>query len=115
VARDDRYARHRRLHYRVVASPDYVARHGRPLMPGDLHAHNCVRYRLPGGVHSWLFVTDGKLIQFDVSGSLVVISDPELSSTPRCRASASYLYEEYVAPLIADGRLVSLMDKSCCR
>src|SRR6202453_3771890 len=37
------------LHYRVVASPDYVARHGQPQTPDDLHTHNCIRYRLPGG------------------------------------------------------------------
>ena len=45
------------LHYRVVASPDYVARYGRPQTPADLHAHNCIRYRLPGGGFiPWLFV-----------------------------------------------------------
>ena len=102
------------LHYRVVASPDYVARHGRPLTPDDLHAHNCVRYRLPGGGFiPWLFVTDGKLIEFDVSGSLVVINDPELVLNAALQGvGIAYLYEEYVAPMIADGRLVSLLDKS---
>src|SRR6516165_3528916 len=67
------------MHYLVVASPDYLARHGRPEVPADLYAHNCIRYRLPGGGFiPWLFVTDGKLIEFNVSGSLVVINDPEL-------------------------------------
>ena len=37
------------LHYRVVGSPDYFARYSRPQTPGDLHARNCLRYRLPGG------------------------------------------------------------------
>ena len=102
------------LHYRVVASPDYVARHGRPLMPGDLHAHDCIRYRLPGGGFiPWLFVADCKLIEFDVSGSLVVINDPELVLNAALQGvGIAYLYEEYVAPMIADGRLVSLLDKS---
>lgn len=67
------------LHYRVVGSPDYVARYGRPRTPADLHAHNCIRYRLPGGGFiPWLFVEDGKLIEFDIAGSLIVINDPEL-------------------------------------
>jgi DNA-binding transcriptional LysR family regulator len=102
------------LHYRVVASPEYVARHGRPLRPGDLHTHNCIRYRLPGGVFiPWLFVNDGKLIEFDVSGSIVVINDPELVLNAALQGvGIAYLYEEYVAPMIADGRLVSLLDKS---
>ena len=35
------------MHYLVVASPNYLARHGRPEVPADLYAHNCIRYRLP--------------------------------------------------------------------
>jgi len=102
------------LHYRVVASPDYVARHGRPQMPADLHAHNCIRYRLPGGEFiPWLFVANGKLIEFDVSGSLVIINDPELVLNAALQGiGVAYLYEEYVARMIADGRLLSLLDKS---
>ena len=102
------------LHYRVVASPDYVTRHGRPQTPADLHAHNCIRYRLPsGGFIPWLFVADGKLIEFEVSGSLVVINDPELVFNAALQGiGVAYLYEEYVARMIADGRLLSLLDKS---
>ena len=103
------------LHYRVVASPDYVARHGRPQTPAELYAHNCIRYRLPGGGFiPWLFVADdGKLIEFDVAGSLVVINDPELVINAALQGvGIAYLYEEYVARMIADGRLVSLLDKS---
>jgi DNA-binding transcriptional LysR family regulator len=102
------------LHYRVVASPDYVARHGLPQTPDDLHAHNCIRYRLPGGGFiPWLFVADGKMIEFDVSGSLIVINDPELVIHAALQGvGVAYLYEEYVGRMIADGRLVSLLDKS---
>ena len=102
------------LHYRVVASPDYVTRHGRPQTPADLHAHNCIRYRLPSGEFiPWLFVADGKLIEFEVSGSLVVINDPELVFNAALQGiGVAYLYEEYVARMIADGRLLSLLDKS---
>jgi DNA-binding transcriptional LysR family regulator len=31
----------------AVASPAYLARHPRPQEPNDLHAHNCIRQRLP--------------------------------------------------------------------
>ena len=73
-----------------------------------------IRYRLPGGGFiPWLFVEDGKLIEFDIAGSSIVINDPEWVIMPRFRASGSpYLYEEYVGRMIADGRLVSLLDKS---
>jgi len=102
------------MHYRVVASPDYLARHGRPRTPADLQGHNCIRYRLPaGGFIPWLFVVDDKTIEFAVKGSVVVINDPDLViSAALAGIGIAYLYEEYVAPLIAEGRLVSLIDKS---
>jgi len=102
------------MHYRVVASPKYLARRGRPLTPADLYAHSCIRYRLPGGrVIPWIFVVDGKTMEFDVTGTFTVSNDPELVISAAVEGiGVAYLYEEYVAPLIADGRLVSLLDKS---
>ena len=102
------------MHYLLVASPDYLARRGRPQTPDDLQAHNCIRYRLPGGGFiPWVFVVDGKTVEFDISGSVVVINDPELVISAALEGiGIAYLYEEYVASLVADGRLVSLLDKS---
>ena len=102
------------MHYLVVASPDYIARCGRPQTPADLYAHNCIRYRLPsGGFIPWVFVVDGKTVEFDVEGSVVVINDPDLVISAALEGiGIAYLYEEYVASLVAEGRLVSLLDKS---
>jgi DNA-binding transcriptional LysR family regulator len=102
------------MHYHVVASPEYLARRGRPRTPSELYGHNCIRYRLPdGGFIPWIFVVDGKTAEFDVEGSVVVINDPELVIHAALTGiGVAYLYEEYVASHIADGRLVSLLDKS---
>jgi DNA-binding transcriptional LysR family regulator len=82
--------------------------------PADLQAHNCIRYRLPGGVFiPWIFVVDGKTVEFDVEGSIVVTNDPGLVIDAALQGvGVAYLYEEYVASLVADGRLVSLLDKA---
>jgi DNA-binding transcriptional LysR family regulator len=39
----------------AVASPDYLARHGKPVVPADLHRHGCINCRLPGGgnIYRW--------------------------------------------------------------
>jgi DNA-binding transcriptional LysR family regulator len=97
----------------AVASPDYVARHGRPRLPSDLYAHNCIHFRLPGsGLIPWQFVVDGKLAEFDVGGS-VIVNEPELLiRTALAGIGVVYIIEEYVAPMIADGRLVALLDDS---
>jgi len=102
------------MHYLVVASPDYLARHGRPHVPADLCAHNCIRYRLPGGGFiPWVFVADGKTVEFNVEGSVVVVNDPELVINAALEGiGVAYFYQEYVASLVASGRLVSLLDKS---
>jgi DNA-binding transcriptional LysR family regulator len=102
------------MHYHVVASADYLARRGRPRTPAELHGHNSIRYRLPdGGFIPWMFMADGKPAEFDVEGSVVVLNDPELViSAALAGIGVAYLYEEYVAAHIANGRLVSLLDKS---
>jgi DNA-binding transcriptional LysR family regulator len=102
------------MRYRVVASPDYLARHSRPRSPADLQAHNCIRYRLPaGGFIPWLFVIDGNVVELTVSGSVVVINDPDLViSAALAGIGVAYLYEEYVSSLIDEGRLVSLLDQA---
>jgi DNA-binding transcriptional LysR family regulator len=57
----------------VVASPDYLEQHGRPRIPSDLHAHNCVRMRFASGALSpWVFEKRDKTIEVAVTGSLIV-------------------------------------------
>jgi len=100
----------------VVASPDYLARHGRPKTPAALETHNCIRIRLPdGSLIRWMFAIDGKKdgkkTEIDVGGSLV-LNSPELE----VRAAAEglgivYTYRQFVAPLIGEGRLVSLFEE----
>ena len=41
--------------YRIVASPDYLARAGRPLSPGDLAQHDGLLFRLPAFRDAWRF------------------------------------------------------------
>ena len=98
----------------VVASPDYLARHGRPQTPSDLQAHNCLRFRQQDGVFiPWEFVIEGKNVEFDVAGS-VVSNDPDMVFSVVLEG-VGIVYtleglEGYVAPMIADGRLVSLLE-----
>jgi DNA-binding transcriptional LysR family regulator len=98
--------------WHVVASPDYLARRGKPLKPADLHNHNCIRFRLANGEFvPWEFVVDGKVIEVQVEGSLVVVNDPDVLLTAALEGiGIAYIMEEYVRPLISEGRLVSVLD-----
>lgn len=53
----------------VVASPDYLARHGEPRHPADLAGHECLSYTL-SDVAAWPFQVDGQLRSFPVHGRL---------------------------------------------
>ncbi|PLP99591.1 LysR family transcriptional regulator [Cupriavidus pauculus] len=56
----------------LVASPDYLARHGRPATLDDLPAHQCLPYVLGGRVHDrWSFPAAGTRRQITVKGSLL--------------------------------------------
>ncbi|HEX7854832.1 MAG TPA: LysR family transcriptional regulator [Sphingobium sp.] len=59
-----------------VASPDYLARHGIPAGPADLHSHRAVRYASPssGRVENWEWM-DGEIMRtMAMSGSVTVNS-----------------------------------------
>src|SRR5579863_2447898 len=50
----------------VIASPEYLKRHGKPKIPQDLQEHNCIRIRLSNGaILPWRFEEAGK--SFEVS------------------------------------------------
>jgi DNA-binding transcriptional LysR family regulator len=95
----------------VVASPAYLARHAALRTPGDLANHNCIRVRFPGGDFlPWAFAVEGRIQQFEVEGS-VIVNESDLA----IRAALDgigILYEisDYVAPLIAEARLVAVLE-----
>jgi DNA-binding transcriptional LysR family regulator len=101
------------LHFVAVASPEYLALHGKPTVPSDLHAHNCIRLRLPGGEFlPWVFRVGEKDVEFEVEGS-VIVSDPELALSAALEGlGINYTLGGHAAPMIADGRLVPVLEQS---
>ena len=56
----------------LVASPDYLERHGRPRSLDELAAHQCLLYELGGRVYDkWVFTVSSEKRQVAVSGSLL--------------------------------------------
>lgn len=43
----------------VVASPDYLARHGRPEKPADLENHKLITFNFARTIEGWPFLVDG--------------------------------------------------------
>lgn len=111
------------LRFITVAAPQYLARRGTPAAPSDLHAHDCIRLRLPGAEFlpwtfrggeflPWALLVDGTVVEFEVRGSMIV-NDPDLAlGAAREGLGITYTFEDHAAPLIADGRLVRLLPQS---
>jgi DNA-binding transcriptional LysR family regulator len=95
----------------AVATPAYLA--GSPGLshPNDLHAHNCVQYRMPwdGSVASWVFTKGEQQIDVAVDGSLIVNDFDLWLSAVLDGVGVGYLPEPVVAPYLAQGRLVALL------
>src|SRR5713101_7747691 len=95
----------------VVASPDYLRRHPRPTVPGDLQAHNCIRLRFASGaMQPWAFEKRGKSLEVIVKGSLIV-SDGDLAIRAALDSvGIARLPLSLIDTLIDQGRLVPLLE-----
>jgi DNA-binding transcriptional LysR family regulator len=95
----------------VVAAPDYLARHPRPMTPRDLETHSCIRVRFPSGaIAPWQFKKKGKQVEVVVEGRLTV-NDLDLA-TRAALDGVGVLFTAlgYVASEIKAGRLVPLLE-----
>lgn len=95
----------------VVASPDYLARHGVPRTPRELTAHRCIRIRFPGGaLYRWEFSRAGESLDIEVNGALTVGEMPLMIHAAEQGLGLAYVYASYAADALAAGRLVSVLD-----
>jgi DNA-binding transcriptional LysR family regulator len=96
---------------KVVGAPQYLAQHPAPKVPQDLAAHNCLRVRLSNGATlPWRFGKGGKELEIAVSGSLIVNSLELMIAAVLGGVGLLSLPSDYVAPYIADGRLVPVLE-----
>lgn len=93
----------------VCASPDYLARHGRPRDPGELVAHRCVQFvGLPSAEH-WRFLAGGRPVTVPVTGVLTTNQlDAAVDACLRGLGCGRFLGYQ-VAQDLAEGRLVRLL------
>lgn len=53
----------------ICASPHYLARHGRPVVPSDLAQHSCLTMSGAPKLNDWRFRVDNRIVAIDVKGS----------------------------------------------
>lgn len=96
--------------YAVVASPEYLEKHGTPLVPPDLLDHPCIRVRLPdGSIFRWRFEKEGETAQIDVRGP-VILDEASLSRVAVLEHTGiGFFMEQSVIEDIEAGRLIRVL------
>jgi len=100
-----------RIEAHVIASPDYLARHGTPVHPTELLAHDCIGFRhvSTGQVERWQFARGDETLQLAVDGRLVLNDSAALVRAALDGIGVAYMINGYIEPLIAQGLLVRLL------
>lgn len=95
----------------VVASPAYLAAHGRPEHPFDLARQRCIRLRMANGaLYRWEFAKDGEKLDIETDGPLDLGDMSLLTRAAEDGVGLAYVYEQAAAPAIAAGRLLTVLD-----
>ncbi len=92
----------------AVASPHYLAEHGEPKTPNDLHRHQCINWRFPGSgkVAGWQFKKKGKLVEFFGEGRIIANHQDIVVPAALQGLGVFYAYnDDDIAEALQDGRL----------
>ncbi len=93
----------------LIASPDYLARHGTPQTPDDLEAHDCLRFSFRRSVDSWPFRVGGKIVQRPVHGSFFGNSGEVVRQMAVAGGGIARHGRFHVAEDLKAGRLVEVL------
>lgn len=98
----------------VVGSPSYFAQHGKPAHPRDLQDHECIGLRMSSGaIARWSFVDNGKDLELAVNGRVVTNDGSVLVDAAVEGVGVACVFEDMVSALVAEKRLVRVLDKYC--
>ena len=104
-----------RLRMAAVASPDYFAAHGVPIVPQDLARHRCINMRMTtaGGLYVWEFSKHGRELNVRVDGHLTFNRVPLILDAALAGHGIAMVMEDMVEPMVASGALTRVLLDWC--
>lgn len=108
---DDSGLRARHLfdsHFRIVASPEYLAKHGTPQSTEDLANHQCLGFTEPSSLNTWA-VSDAQGNPYKISPHFTASSGEILRSLCLSGCGIACLSDFLVDNDIAEGKLIPLL------
>lgn len=96
----------------VAASPEYLATHGTPAVPQDLHRHACLQYRFGpmGSVYRWEFSNGARPFTVDTRAALIANDKSMLHQAAVAGLGLIYEFPHHIAHALASGQLVTVLD-----
>ncbi|MDG2520986.1 LysR family transcriptional regulator [Caulobacter segnis] len=95
----------------VVASPDYLARHGTPKTLAELEEHNLLAFNFSRILSGWPFLDgEGGNVSTPVAGNLRISDGESLRQLTLAGAGVARLAHFHVGRDIAAGRLVPILE-----
>ena len=93
----------------VVASPEYLARHGRPQHPAELAHHECLGYTASREIQSMQFMVDGQLKSFSLR-SRINANNGEVLTEAAAQGLGITMQPDFIADgFIAAGRVEPIL------
>jgi DNA-binding transcriptional LysR family regulator len=98
----------------MVASPDYLAREGKPQAIADLANHNCIGFRLitAGGLYDWELEEGGKLVSIAVRGTTVVTDATYAKELALAGVGIAYLMAPLASADLSAGHLAQVLPQN---
>lgn len=99
--------------FRIVGTPDYFAKHGKPKTPDDLANHNCLAftYRDSRLIRDWRFIVGGAEKVLTPRGTMSFSDGGALCEAACAGYGLAQLHQYYLDSDIARGKLVPVLDK----
>ncbi len=98
------------IHFKLCATPRYLATRGFPSSVADLANHAVAHWLVPGGQAPWQFETSSGVSEVSVTGPLVTNSLQGQFAAVKAGLAIAALPTFLVREHLADGELVTLLD-----
>lgn len=98
-------------HKVIVASPTYLARRGKPVLPEDLQDHDCIGFNFKRAAPAWPFQKDGRHYWLPIKGSVETNNGDTQGQLALEGAGIARVCAETVENAIRAGQLVSLLEE----
>jgi len=95
----------------VVASPDYLKRHGTPVSLDDLARHNCLSFSSQGSQRGWTFRQNGKNVTLKPNGNMTCNDGAVLHEWALAGKGLAWRSMWEVGSAIEAGKLVTVLDE----